>query len=391
MESFAVKPEIRIERDLAKGIAEILEGEKSSTVLVFADMHVYQHPQVSRMMEAISEGRKTELVKLPEGEPTTAMVNEYADAYRDWADWKEGNGMLIAIGGGAVMDFTKALSGMLIYEGKVERYQLELIPYQNDVVKKIAVPTTAGTGAEIAKYGVLINEETKYKRGVTGPGVPPNYALLCAELGVTLPVGPTVACGMDAMAHAMESYVSAWATRMSKMYSKEAFVRLFHALPKVVEDLTNIDLREEMLYGACLAGCAITNANTGACHGMCYAPGVYFKVPHGVAVSIFYVETMLINIEKGCTTPYAELYEALGYERSGDDEKDAFAFAEVMRNYEPLVKYSKTLFDYGVKQEDCEWLAKEAMKNVGGFRSNPVPCDLNDGLRCYRKALNIEG
>jgi len=102
------------------------------------------------------------------------------------------------------------------------------------------------------------------------------------------------------------------------------------------------------------------------------------------------VESMLINIDKGCTTPYAELYEAIGYTRSGDDTKDAYAFAEVMRAYEPLVKYGKTLFDYGVKQEDCEWLAKEAMKNVGGFRSNPVPCDLNDGLRCYRKALNIE-
>lgn len=390
MESFAVKTEIRIERDLAKGIAQILEEEKSGDVLVFADIHVYQHPQVTRLMETISEGRKAELVKLPEGEPTTAMVNQYADQYRDWSDWKAGKGMLVAIGGGAIMDFTKALSGMLVYEGKVERYQLELIPYQNDVVKKIAVPTTAGTGAEISKYGVLINEEAKYKRGVTGPGVPPDYALLCAELGVTVPVGATVACGMDAMAHAMESYVSAWANRMSKMYSKEAFVRLFHALPKVTEDLKNIDLREEMLYGSCLAGCAITNANTGACHGMSYAPGVYFKVPHGVAISIFYVESMLINMDKGCTTPYAELYEAIGYKRSGDDVKDAYAFAEVMRAYEPLVKYGKTLFDYGVKQEDCEWLAKEAMKNVGGFRSNPVPCDLNDGLRCYRKALNID-
>ena len=225
---------------------------------------------------------------------------------------------------------------------------------------------------------------------MTGPGVPPDYAIICGEMGLGVPQKVTVACGMDAMAHAMESYVSAWATRMSKIYSKEAFVELYHTLPKVAEDLDNVELREKMLYASCLAGCAITNANTGACHGMSYAPGVYFKVPHGVAISIFYVESMLVNIDKGCTTPYAELYEAIGYQRSGDDTKDAYAFAEVMRNYPPLVKYSQTLFDYGVKKEDCEWLAAEAMKNVGGFRSNPVPCDLNDGLRCYRKALNIE-
>ena len=267
---------------------------------------------------------------------------------------------------------------------------MSVTSYQLDAVKKICVPTTAGTGAEISKYGVLINEEAKYKRGVTGPGVSPEYALLCADLGTSLPVGPTVACGMDAMAHAMESYVSAWATRMSKMYSKKAFCLLYKTLPLVTENLEDVDLREQMLYGSCLAGCAITNANTGACHGMSYAPGVYFKVPHGVAISIFYVESMLVNIDKGCVTPYAELYEALGYERSGDDTKDAYAFAKLMSEFEPLVKYGKTLFDYGVKKEDCEWLAAEAMKNVGGFRSNPVPCDLNDGLRCYRKALGID-
>ena len=122
---------------------------------------------------------------------------------------------------------------------------------------------------------------------------------------------------------------------------------------------------------------------------MSYAPGVYFGVPHGVAISIFFAESMLINIEKGCVTPYAELYEAVGYPRSGDDLKDAKDFVEVMRNYEPLVKYGQTLFDYGVKQSDLDWLAKEAMGNTAAFVSNPVEITLEDGIRCYKKALNL--
>lgn len=384
MFTFGVKTQIITERDLTVAVEQILADEGSKAVLVFADEFVVNHPQVTRMMENISKGRKTEIIAIEPGEPTTARVNKYTEKYMDW-----GCDMLIAIGGGSVMDFTKALSGMLVYRDKVEKYQVNAIPYEK-AVKKIAISTTAGTGADVAKYAVLINEEINFKRGVKGPAVPPDYAIICAELGVTVPKKVTVACGMDAMAHAMESYVSKWATPISKMYSKEAFVRAFKALPLVMEDLTNLDLREEMFYASTLAGCAITNANTGACHGMSYAPGVYFGVPHGVAISIFFVETLLINIEKGCVTPYAELYEAIGYQRSGDDLKDAMAFVEIMRNYEPMVKYGQTLFDYGVKQSDLEWLSKEAMGNTAAFITNPVDITLEDGIRCYRKALNMD-
>ena len=126
MESFSVKTVIRIDRDLANGINQILEEEKSEAVLVFTNKHTRDHEQVRAMMEKIKENRKVELVTIPGGEPTTALVNEYADKYRDWYDWKSGKGMTVSIGGGAVMDFTKALSGMLVFEGTVERYQLSV-------------------------------------------------------------------------------------------------------------------------------------------------------------------------------------------------------------------------------------------------------------------------
>ena len=363
----------------------ILKDESSRAVLIFADEHVQNHLAVTDLLYKIKEsGSKSELVPLPSGEPTTTMVNEYSRRYSDW-----GCDMLIAIGGGSVIDFVKALSGMLIYKEDVEKYQVNAIPYMQ-AVKKIAVSTTAGTGAEISRYGVLINRGINFKRGVVGPGVPPDYAVICAGLSTSVPKKVTVACGMDALAHAMESYVSRIATSVSKMYSKEAFVRLYRALPLVTEDLENINLREEMLLASALAGCAITNANTGACHGMSYAPGVYFNVPHGVAISIFFVESILLNIEKGCVKGYAELYEAIGNKRSGDDYKDAIAFVDLMRVYPPLANSGLSLFDYGITQKDMSFLAEKAMGNTAAFVTNPVDITPDDGVRIYRKALKMD-
>ena len=385
MQSFYIKTKIIIERDLSEAVLGILKDEASRAVLVFVDEHVQNHPAVKNLMNKIMESeRKSELRPLPSGEPTTALVNEHTQMYKDW-----GCDMLIAIGGGSVIDFVKALSGMLIYKDKVEKYQVNSIPYM-EAVKKIAVSTTAGTGAEISKVGVLINKEINFKRGVVGPGVSPDYAIVCAELSTSVPLKVTAACGMDAMAHAMEAYVSKIATEISKMYSKEAFVRLYHNLPLVTEDLDNLNLREEMLLGSALAGGAINNANTGACHGMSYAPGVYFGVPHAVAISVFFVESILLNIEKGCTRGYAELYEAIGFSRSGDDHKDALAFVEVMRAYPPLVKYCGSLFDYGITGKDMAFLAEKAMGNTAAFVTNPVDISPEDGVRIYRKALNMD-
>jgi alcohol dehydrogenase class IV len=381
--SFFVRTEIIVNRNLAEAVLRILVTEESKRVLVFTDVHVIDHQQVSRMIEEISGTRKVELIEIPSGEPTTDMVNTFTEKYQDWdAD------MLIAIGGGSVIDFVKALSGMLVYKDRVDDWQANAKPYEK-AIKKIAVSTTAGTGAEISKYGVLINPHTKFKRGVVGPCVSPEYAIVCAELGCSVPREVTAACGMDALAHAMESYVSTLATPVSKLFSREAFISLYKALPLVVNDLNNIDLREEMLYASALAGCAITNANTGACHGMSYAPGVFFGVPHGVAISVFFSESILLNIEKGSIKGYADLYEALGNERSGDDEKDARKFYELMCEYMPI-SICKTLMDYGVNQSDMELLASFAMGNTAAFVTNPVQIIVDDAYRIYRKALKMD-
>ena len=217
----------------------------------------------------------------------------------------------------------------------------------------------------------------------------PTYALLCAELGASLPVDLTVGCGMDAIVHAVESYVSPKANELTRLFSREAFLRLYEALPKVAEEPGNLQCREEMLLGSCLAGYAIDNASTGAAHGMSYGPGIHFHVPHGFAVAIFFPDTMEVNIRNGCHA-YAELFRSVpGVRASGDDRQDALAFVRLMREYGPIVRYGKTLFDYGVKGGDIDLLAKASMQNTVAYATNPGPFTIEDSYAIYHKLLGV--
>lgn len=385
MESFHVKTDVLVERDLAAGILNLLDRETCTKVAVFTNKHVGKTPAFKKMLEGIEgSGRATMTYIVSSGEPTTDDVNAATEVFRG-----KGIDMFIAIGGGSVMDLCKSVSALVVNEGVVEDYQGTGKKFMHGV-KKICVPTTAGTGCEISGAAVLINEKTAFKRGVVGPGVIPDYALLCAELGVSVPVPMTVGCGFDAMAHAIESYVSSKANRWSRIFSKEAFLKLYYTLPKVCENPDDITLREDMLYGSCLAGYAIDNASTGAAHGMSYGPGIHFHIPHGFAVGIFFPDTMEINIEKGCYD-YADLYRLLDEAvPSGDDKQDAEAFVRTLREYGPYVQYMKSLEDYGVTQADYELLCKASMQNTVAYATNPVPFTDDDCRRIYKKLLKIQ-
>ena len=385
METFHVKTDVLVESDLAAGVLTLLDQEGSTNVAVFVDEHVSKGEPVKKMVRLVKKsGREIQLYVVPSGEPTTADVNQLAEVLRD-----KQIDMFVAIGGGAVMDLCKSVSALVVSEGVAEDYQGTGKKFMKGI-KKICVPTTAGTGCENSGAAVLIDERAAFKRGVVGPGIIPDYALLCGELSTSLPVPMTVGCGFDAIAHAIESYVSSKANRWSRIFSREAFLQLYYTMPKVCQAPEDVQLREDMLFGSCLAGYAIDNASTGAAHGMSYGPGIYFHVPHGFAVGIFFLETMEINIEKGCWD-YADLYRALKEAKpSGDDRLDSLKLVEVLRSYEPYVKYMKKLEDFGVTPSDYELLCKASMQNTVAYATNPVPFTEDDCSRIYRKLLRLE-
>lgn len=381
MKTIRIKSQMIIEQNLTEGVMYILEKEQCKNILVLADEHVAQHPDVVNMVDEVAKNRKIQLMSIPSGEPTTDLVNKITNNYRG-----VGIDFMIAIGGGSVIDLTKAVSALLVNEGLIEDYHGTGKLLVNGI-RKASIPTTAGTGCDVTEAAVLINPSISFKRGVIGPGVGSNYTLICGKLSTSLGKGFTVFCAMDAMAHAVESYVSSKASIVTKMFSREAFQLIYNNLPKVLEAPVNPLLREKLLIGSALAGYAIDNSGTGSCHAISYAPGVLYHVPHSSAITMMYVETIKINIEKGCYT-YAELYQSIpGIRPSFDPKTDANAFFDLMRNYEPIIKYRKRLSDYGAKINKLDYLVNEAMKFKAALAANPVEFDNSDAYRVFKEVF----
>lgn len=215
------------------------------------------------------------------GEPTTEAVDAIANEYR-----KTPINVVVAIGGGSVIDCGKAVSAMLTEEGSVCDY-LEGVGTKKPTGAKIpfvAVPTTAGTGSEATRNAVLCDRKAGYKKSLRHDAYVPDVALVDPRLTLSLPPMMTMACGMDAIAQLIESYTS---TRVENVTDALALKALTHAkeslLPLGLGESNDVVLREKMSYAALVSGITLSRAGLGAVHGLAGPLGALFQVPHGVA------------------------------------------------------------------------------------------------------------
>lgn len=380
MIKFQSKARIFISDELCPPIIEILTQEGAKSVLAVIDSNIAQHEEVQLLHGTLSEGYSLVWEKMIAKEPTTDMVNDFTEKYRS-----NSFDMVIAVGGGSILDFTKVVSAMLVNPGKVEDYHGtgKQLPR---AIKKIMVPTTAGTGSEATAAGVLINTHTHFKRGVVGPHVTPDYAVLNAKLIMKMPDHILASTGMDAMAHAVESYAAVNANVITRMYAKQAFSLIVNSLKKIFSDRSNYKNYEDLMLGSCLAGYAITNSNTGAAHGMSYALGIYKGVPHGVGVGTLLPHVLQINMEKGCSI-YGELLDCIEEikDTSGTKEEKTKMFVEYIQNYEPLKKIP-ALRTYNIAKEEINFLADKGFDFAVAFKGNPVDFTVEDSIKSLNKA-----
>jgi alcohol dehydrogenase len=376
---FDAKTQVIISDNLTDDIWKLIQEEQVNSAGLLVDANVIDHNDIRKLVEFLGSHLKLHVQVIQAIEPTTDMVNEYTELFR-----VSPVDLFIAIGGGSVIDLTKAVSVMVVNEGKVEDYHGTGKPFLIGI-KKIAIPTTAGTGSEVTPGAVLVNTSTKFKRGVGGRLVSPDYAVLYAPLTMTMPDHVIASTGMDALAHAIESYTARNANDVTRMYSKQAFSLIFNNLEKVFKDKSDIELRKKVLLGSCLAGFAIYNSNTGACHSMAYPLGVYHKIPHGLAVAHLLPKVIRINIEKGCHL-YAELYNLISdAESQGNDINKADKFLRRLEDYTPLMKVGKRFSDYGISDVNCEFLAERGLDLTPALSNNPVPFGLEEAIRVLEK------
>jgi len=253
-------------------------------VLVVTGRHSQSDTILQSELGSALRDRVVERLVCPNGEPTVTSLADAMNAAQTFHP-----DLILAIGGGSVLDTAKALSVLTRYPGPVERF-LEGVAGSGPVpapgVPWIAVPTTAGTGAEVTKNAVVKISESGVKRSMRSAHMLAYAVIVDPRLTLTLPQGVTGTSGLDALTQLVESYVSRGSTPPVMSLVEGAFPLMLEALDGLSVSPHDLGLREKASYGATISGIALANAGLGAAHGFAAALGGSFAVPHGLACAV---------------------------------------------------------------------------------------------------------
>ncbi|NIB44950.1 iron-containing alcohol dehydrogenase [Pseudomaricurvus alkylphenolicus] len=290
---------------------------------------------------------------------------------------------IIGFGGGSSMDTAKLIA-LLACSGESLDQVYGVEQAKGPRLPLVLIPTTAGTGSEVTAVAIVTTGETT-KTGVVSPILLPDLAILDAELTVGLPGHITAATGIDAMVHAIEAYTSAHKKNpYSDMLAREALKLMAGSLLTAVENGEDLEARQQMLLGACLAGQAFANAPVAAVHALAYPLGGHYHIPHGLSNSLVLPEVLRFNASAAADL-YAELYDVLvpSNDYATADQKTQ-AMIQWLKQLIDSVGLPTRLRDAGVKEKSLEILAADAMLQQRLLVNNPREVSEADALAIYR-------
>ena len=314
--------------------------------------------------------------------PTVSNVKAGVEAFA-----KSGADFIIAIGGGSSMDTAKAVG---IITNNPEFADVVSLEGVADTKKKsvpiIALPTTAGTAAEVTINYVITDEENEKKMVCVDPNDIPVMAIVDAELMYTLPRGLTAATGMDALTHAIEGLITKGAWEMSDMFELKAIEMIARYLETAVNEPQNAEARNGMAVAQYIAGMAFSNVGLGVVHGMAHPMGAIFDIPHGVANALLLPTVMEFNMP-AAIDKYVQIAKAMNVYSAGmSNEEAAEAAVEAVRQLSIRVGIPQHLAELGIKAEDLDKLATAAASDVC-TPGNPRFVDKEIIQRLYEKVL----
>ncbi len=301
-------------------------------------------------------------------EPDLAMINGGRDLFLE-----NGCDCCLAIGGGSVIDVTKAVGMLAANGGLVEEYQMEGRQPTLPPPLFIAAPTTSGTGAEATKTSVVLNTYNGLKKSLYHNTMIADVTILDPALTVGLPPKVTSATGMDALSHAIESYVSLNATPVTGMYGLKAIELIKDALPRAMANPADLEARGQMMLASYFGGVAIT-AGIGIAHIMAQPLGGMYHVPHGDACSIFLPASMELNLAYA-EHRYADIARALGvYDAAKTDRENGLAAIQAVKDLRDAVGAPARLTPYIPGElPSRETVLDTVKRTTGHITCNPKP------------------
>lgn len=315
--------------------------------------------------------------------PTITNVQHGVEAYK-----ASGADFIIALGGGSSIDTAKAV-GIIVNNPEFSDVRsLEgVAPTKNRAVPTFAIPTTAGTAAEVTINYVITDEQAKKKMVCVDPNDIPMCSIIDCELMYSMPKGLTAATGMDALTHAIESFITPGAWTMSDMFEYKAIELIAKHLKNAVENGCDEVARSGMAEAQYIAGMGFSNVGLGIVHSMAHPLGAFYDTPHGVANALLLPYVMEYNADSAARAKYLDIAKAMGVNVEGMsiDEGVEAAIAAV-KALSLSIGIPQHLCEIGVKREDIPDLAVAAFNDVctGG---NPRATSVEDIAKLYEIAF----
>jgi alcohol dehydrogenase class IV len=320
-------------------------------------------------------------------EPTVSLVEQgTAHARAERCD------VVVALGGGSVIDAGKAIAALLTNDAPIREY-LEVIgnarPLANRPAPFIAIPTTAGTGAEVTRNAVLMAEDEQVKVSLRSALMLPAVALVDPELTYSLPPAVTASTGLDALTQCIEPFVSPNASPLSDAVAREGIRRAAGALRRTFHNGTDRDARRDMAVASVCGGLALANAKLGAVHGFAAPLGGIFPIPHGTACAALLPSVAKINVRalraREPSSPALGRYDEVARivtGKHGARAEDAAAWLE-----ELVVELNVArLGIYGVREEDISRVVAAA-RHASSMKGNPIVLTDGELVETLRAAI----
>lgn len=364
-------------------IADEVRKRGFSKALLVTDKDLIRFGVTEKIEEVLrNAGIPYEIFSDLKANPTITNVKDGVAAFK-----AAGADFIIALGGGSSIDTAKAVGIVVNNPEFADVRSLEgTAETKHRAVPTFAIPTTAGTAAEVTINYVITDEEARKKMVCVDPNDIPMCAIIDCELMYSMPKGLTAATGMDALTHAIESYITPGAWTMSDMFEMKAIELIARHLKNAVDNGTDTAAREGMAEAQYIAGMGFSNVGLGIVHSMAHPLGAFYDTPHGVANALLLPYVMEYNAESPARPKYLDIARAMGVDTTGMsfDEGVAAAIGAV-RALSLSIGIPQRLHEIGVKREDIPALAVAAFNDVctGG---NPRPTSVEDIAALYETA-----
>lgn len=362
-------------------IPQILNEQQVKKTQIVTDRGLVQAGVVARVTEILDKSHIAySIYDGVEPNPPIRNVEDCAAQYQS-----ENCDFLLAIGGGSSMDVAKTSGVLVNHGGKITDYFIGEKPVPGPIPFLLCVPTTYGTASEVTPFAV-ITDDNHFKGTVSGPYVIPDVGILDADMAVALPLPIAAATGMDALTHAIESYVSLMSNPISEGMALHAIRLISQNLRQAAYSDHNHEATQNMIIGSTMAGFAFSQTRLGNVHAMSHPVGGHYGVPHGIANSILLTRIMTYN-RYACPEKFADIAAAMGEDVNGLGAVDASVRAvEAVQNLSDDVGIPATLGEAGAKAEGIHVMAEDAMKS-GNIQVNPRKTTIKDVIALYEESM----